>query len=283
MEEHKMSELANRIESRMDNIPYYAKWQTREQIPIIKDFFVQDLKVVPLSWWDRIGGDAAFINMETAGQATGAYVCKIPAGKALKPQRHLYEEIIYVLKGKGASVVWGERVARQTFEWQEGSLFAIPLNAWHQYFNGEGNEPTRFLSVNNMPIIFNILHNPDFIYNTPYDFTDRFQGEANFFSGRGKSYPGRIWETNFVPDARFFNLQEWKERGHGSNALLELASGVMAAHISEFPVGTYKKAHRHGPGFNIVIVQGKGYSLSLEECRERKVKVRMSPFGLSDE
>src|SRR5439155_875532 len=75
-----------------------------------------------------------------------------------------------------------------------------------------------------------------------------------------------IWETNFVPDLRTLELKRWEERGGGSsNIVFALADGTMHAHISEIPVGTYKKAHRHGADFHVFTVSGHGYSLYWHE------------------
>src|SRR5438094_7737979 len=75
--------------------------------------------------------------------------------------------------------------------------------------------------------------------------------------------PGNhMWETNFVPDLTAIELKSWGDRGGGgTNIMFVLADGTMHAHISEMPVGSYKKAHRHGPSFHVMCVMGQGFSL----------------------
>ena len=94
------------------------------------------------------------IQRETLNSA--AYVCEIPPGENLNPQKQMFEEMIYVLKGRGTTSVWLDNGKKQTFEWQERSLFSIPLNAWHQHFNGQGSETARFIGYTNAPSVFNI-------------------------------------------------------------------------------------------------------------------------------
>src|SRR5207244_12315308 len=70
------------------------------------------------------------------------------------------------------------------------------------------------------------------------------------------------WSSAFVPDARAIGLKESKERGAANKRIeLQLADNTLQAHISEFEVGTYKKAHRHGPGSHVVMLNGTGYTL----------------------
>ena len=86
-----------------------------------------------------------------------------------------------------------------------------------------------------------------------------FAGEGDLITVR----PGNhMWETNFVPDLAAIELKSWGDRGAGgTNIMFVLADGTMHAHISEMPVGTYKKGHRHGAGFHVMCVTGHGYSL----------------------
>ncbi len=233
------------------------------------------MTTVPLGKWDRKGGKGAFVNLIGSEGATDAYICEIAPGQSLKPQRHLYEEMIVVLKGRGATTIWQEGGPKQTFEWQDWSLFAIPINTWHQHFNGQGDQPVRYLATTNAPMVVDLFHNMDFIFNTPYTFKDRFSGEQDYFTRTGAfiDKKERLWETNFVPDVSSVKLYSWKARGAGGNNVrFEMADQTLAAHISEFPTGTYKKGHRHGPGANVILVHGTGYSLMWAEGQE-KVKV----------
>ena len=96
-------------------------------------------------------------------------------------------------------------------------------------------------------IMMNLFHNSDYIFNSDYSFLDRFDPRTEgYFSGQGELTGRFFLTTNFVPDTHTLKLTDYSERGKGStNMKFNLAKNTMGAHISEFPVGTYKKGHRH--------------------------------------
>ena len=250
----------------------YQRWQDKEGIPVHTGYCIEDVMSLALGDWQRRGGKGAYLNLG-GQQETDGYVAEIPPGGSLKPVHHLFEEIIYILRGRGATRVWQEGGEQQIFEWEKGSLFAIPLNAWHEHFNGSALEPVRYLASTSLPRSINQYHNEDFIFNNPFSFTDRFQGASDFFRDEGRSWGPRNWETNFVRDVRAFRLDLWNEKGLGARHMrFALADNVLGCHIHEIQVGTYVQAHRHGPGAMVLIVEGKGFERSEErrvgkECR----------------
>src|SRR6266511_3193222 len=206
----------------------YTRWVRSEGLDIIPALYVRNLRTVEVKPWARRGGNAVFVNHDASRISNDSYVMEIPPGKTLAPHRQLYEEMILVLDGRGSTTVWNNEGKRITFEWKAGSLFAIPLNAWHQHFNGSGKEPARYVGVTNAPPVINLYEDLDFVFGCEHDFKNRFNGEADYFS----------------------------------------AKGAMNSHISQFPVGTYKKGHAHGPGAYVIILSGEGYSLMWPEGEE---------------
>jgi oxalate decarboxylase/phosphoglucose isomerase-like protein (cupin superfamily) len=246
----------------------YVRWVEAEGLDIIAAHYIPDLNTVELKPWERRGGRGVFINHEASRTSNDCYVAEIPVGGKLAPQRQLFEEMILVLSGTGSTSVWNDAGAKVTFEWGPGSLFAIPLNTWHQHFNGSGSQPARFVSSTNMPPIFNIYDEAEFVFNTQHDFISRFNGEPDYFADKDER-EGLLLKTNFVYDAVNLKLNEARERGAGGGHIrFMMAKSSMNSHISQFPIGTYKKGHRHGPGAHVIIMSGEGYSLMWPEGEE---------------
>jgi quercetin dioxygenase-like cupin family protein len=260
----------------LEVVDAYNEWQAKEGVPSITGFYIEDLKTVELAPWPRKGGKGTFINLEGTGGVNDMQVVEIAPGGKSEPEKHLYEEMVYVLSGHGSTSVWYDENKKLSFEWGPGSVFAIPLNANYQHFNGSGHQPARYAAVTNAPTIIRLFHSSDFLFNNPYQFRDRFSGEDRYFSGDGrllKRKNRRVWDANFVPDVHSLHLPYLPERGGGgSNVHIHMAENSMGAHISQFQVGMYKKGHRHGPGAHVIILEGQGFSLLWQEGGEANRK-----------
>ena len=84
----------------------YERFLQEEGIPVVTGHGVEDVNVMDLGPWERLGGRGAYITLEGQEGLTGMYVMEIPPGGALKPEKHLWEELLYVLSGRGATEIW---------------------------------------------------------------------------------------------------------------------------------------------------------------------------------
>jgi len=242
----------------------YFKWMARQGIPVIDGYGIEDVRDISTSPWARTGGNAAFVNLYGMEGVTGMYIGEIPAGGALEPERHFYEEVICILDGQGATEIWQDGGRKQMFEWGPWSLFAPPLNTWHRLLNG-GRTPVKFLAVTNAPVVMDVIHNEEFIFNCPYNFSDRYSGADGYFNQGLKRYESgmqHIWETNFITDIQSATIDKREVKGAGvSITQFELAGNSLIGHLAQWPEGRYHKAHFHGPGAILLGLQSSGFVL----------------------
>jgi oxalate decarboxylase/phosphoglucose isomerase-like protein (cupin superfamily) len=245
----------------------YGQWMKKEGLPIVEGFGLKDVREVELAPWPRLGGRGAFVQLY--GMMDGSrsmYVAQIPPGGALSPERHLYEELICILEGRGATEIWQEGGRKQIFEWEPWSLFSPPLNVWHRLVNGS-REPVRLLMVTNAPLIMNALRDMDFIFNCPYVFSSRYAGEEDFFTVSNKRYQRKaaytkVWETNLISNIKEAGIDPQERKGSGVKITqFEMSGNTLIGHLSEWPEGRYHKAHYHGPGALLLGLESNGYVL----------------------
>lgn len=245
---------------------YYERWIEKEGIPIAAGYGVSDVSRLALENWKRLGCEGAYLQLRGLEGITGVYVGRIAPGNGTQPERHLYEKVIYVLQGRGIAEIQQRDRVPQTIPWQTGSLFAPPLNALHRLIN-HSEEPALFLAVTTAPMVLDHFHNEHFVFNSDYAFTERYDGEQDYFEPRNDRYLTTnnrqwVWETNFIPDARTAAIDAQEQKGAGVNITqFEIAGNTLIGHLAEWPVGRYHKAHYHGGGAVLVILRSEGYSL----------------------
>ena len=246
----------------------YERYMEDQGVPIHRgEIGYRDLRDLPLGPWKRMQAEGAFFDLSGTGGQQGTYVLQIPGAGAVTPEKHLYEEIFYVLEGRGSTEIWAEdgRTA-STFEWQAGSLFSPPMNTWHRLINASAS-PALLLGVTNAPPAFFIYRTQDFMFNNPYQFTDRYDGAEDYFkeqalgtdpvSGRARNF------GNIIPDAIHTEIPLDGQRGAGHRAFFwHLSGNTFHGFIAEYPSGRYSKTHAHDSGPIIVCLSGKGYSIT---------------------
>ncbi len=260
----------------------YQAFVESEGAPLYQGSAIEDLNALELADWKRRGGRVAYTRLADQENMT-LQIVEIPPGGELKPEHHMYDATMLVIKGIGITNIWQPGERPQTVEWHEGSLLALPLNAWHQEFNASGTEQCRFVIGGNMGQMINHYHNLDFVFNNPYVFRDRYSSEhPDYFSNTPTHWSLRLWETNFIADVRQFAVEAWQEKGFRTGiSRLSMASTSLGLHILDVGEGTYATAHRHAAGAHVVCTGGTGYELMYFEHEEANPRrVELHPYGV---
>ena len=93
-------------------------------------------------------------------EVLGAHISELMAGGKSVLHRHTTEAYLYVVKGHGFSLINYEDEPIDAVEWQEGTLFAPPRWAWHQHFNLDAEDTSRYLAIQDTGLLRTMrLHN----------------------------------------------------------------------------------------------------------------------------
>ncbi len=75
----------------------------------------------------------------------------IKPGENDRKHRHYYETLMFVLEGRGYSIIEEDRV-----EWEAGDAIHVPPWSWHQHFNSDPQREIRYLAATNAPLLQNV-------------------------------------------------------------------------------------------------------------------------------
>jgi quercetin dioxygenase-like cupin family protein len=100
-------------------------------------------------------------DLNTRMETVDAYMQIIPAGSRSGKHRHLAEECLYVLEGRGYDLHqdcdveitdtyhWKPQDEVKRYDWEAGDVIYIPPNTIQQHFNADPERPVRLVSVVN--------------------------------------------------------------------------------------------------------------------------------------
>ncbi len=120
--------------------------------------------------------------MNTRMETVDAYMQIIPPGSKSGKHRHLAEECLYVLEGRGYDLHqdcdveitdtyhWTPQAEVKRYEWEAGDVIYIPPNTIHQHFNADPDKPVRLISAINRIFKNSGLNDLEQLENAPeYD------------------------------------------------------------------------------------------------------------------
>jgi mannose-6-phosphate isomerase-like protein (cupin superfamily) len=245
-------------------VPYYQAWMERQGIPCYRGYSVEDISRVPVEPWDLVGGHGALMQLEGMEGFTSCFLVEVAPGQQLAPQRHVFQQFVYVLRGHGRVVVRNPGQPDATAAFRAGDLFATPLNGQYVISN-EGQEPLRYLSVNDAQAILDLYHHADdFVFDNPATFPQRMQPWPDYFEAQAVNTldGGTVHVSNLIREVPLRGVDKHGGKGEGVDlTTFELAHQTWAGHIASWPVGSYHQAHHHMGGAVLLIVQSVGYTL----------------------
>src|SRR5579884_206142 len=206
---------------------------------------------------------------EEAGVPTrmiDARVLELDPGRRTSVHRHAHDAVIFVLEGRGTTIVDGE-----SFEWEPWDVLHTPAWSWHAH---RAAEPARLLAITDAPLL-RALHLERVEDAGPVERGfEPFPAEPAEPAGAGSLYEEELRASKRAEEARAGarKITRWREvtlrqspKGTRTALLVDRSLGFDTSGISlalfEIPPGKAQSKHRHPGEAILYVVRGRGYSV----------------------
>ena len=85
---------------------FYRQWIKNSKLPMVEGYSILDAAKQEVQPWPETGGRGLYLNF-SGNVHMDAVIQEIPPGKALTPGKHFYEQLTYVLSGRGYTTFSG--------------------------------------------------------------------------------------------------------------------------------------------------------------------------------
>jgi quercetin dioxygenase-like cupin family protein len=153
-------QVLSRDSDKLDKSEMAAREQFLRDNPPVRGLAVpedlRDIELIQRPWRNNKGRW-----FELAGnRVLSAHLAELPPGGNSVRHRHTTEAYIYIVTGRGFSIVNYDGEPEDRIEWSEGSLFSPPVWAWHQHFNTDREQVARYLAIQDTGLVRHMrLHN----------------------------------------------------------------------------------------------------------------------------
>lgn len=229
----------------------YEDWERGEGVPVHSGDAL-DLATLATRPWARFGLNGAICRLNGHCDFLGLFLMEPASGQWSAPQRHLYEEVCFVISGEGETEIDLGAGGKRVVAWKPGSLFSAPMNASYRHRSASGGL-ARVVCVNDLRYLMNLYRNEKFLFENPAAFAERGAGDL-------------VTDLAAVP----VGAGTW---AHERVAPLALAEGSIGADVLELAEGTYGQARRQIYGSLLIGLAGQGMTLSRSDPEEPRARV----------
>ncbi len=176
---------------------------------------INDVRNLPTKTDAQSGMEVAYMAEDL--KQLDVFVGKLGPSKKSNTQKYLYEQLIYVLDGKGHTLVWkNEKSEPVRLDWETGDLFSPPMNFRYQHHNDSSTQEAALYHVTTKPLIGIVL---------------------------GHEFAAKVDVTNEAIWDEYYPIKEPKATGNVTEAYVEMKGGFMIKNIDDMELPYNRPGH----------------------------------------